>query len=258
MVRPLIGRVVQQTTGGMIVQKQEIRETKVVREALALADLVLGSENPIGEITGPAGTGKSYAGRAIVEKFRAVRLAAWDGITRHQLLREVAVLLGIEGAGAADRLLRRGATGGERVLLVLDEANKVSWRVLETLRYLADECGVAVLLIGTELYAQKFSEARTRPLLLQLGSRIGAKRISTRHLDRAETYAHVIRPAFGEVLDKDLVTAFWMACRKGNYREAVEFAGECRRIMETNAVQSLTPAVLEMAGKWMASRYVHE
>jgi hypothetical protein len=117
---------------------------------------------------------------------------------------------------------------------------------------------VAVLLIGTELYAQKFSEARTRPLLLQLGSRIGAKRVAARHLDRAETYAHVIRPWLGEVTDKDLVTAFWTGCRRGNYREAVELAEECRRIMAQNGMQALTPAVLELAAKWMANRYAAE
>ncbi len=236
---------------------KDIRDTKVVREALALAELVLGEDNPIGEITGAAGTGKTVAGRAIVDKHGALRLAAWDGMTRQQLLREVAAMAGIEGAGAAEKLLRRGEDA-QRLLLVVDEANKCSWRVLETLRYLADECSIAVILIGTELYSRKFSEARTRGLLLQLGSRIGAKRVATRALDRAETYAHVLRPAFGDVADRDVVTGFWQLCRKGNYREAVELAGECQRIMASNGIQSLTPAVLELAGKWMANRHAVE
>lgn len=238
-------------------QRREIRETKVVKEALALAEQVLDAEWPIGEITGPAGTGKSMAGWAIAERMHTLRVAAWDGMTRHQMLVAVAQRLGMEGPGVADRLLARGY-GAQRHLLVVDEANKLGWRVLETLRYLADECGIAVILIGTELYSRKFSEARTRPLLLQLGSRIGAKRVSTRHLDRAECYAHVIRPVFGELTDKELITSFWTGCRKGNFREAMELAGECRRIMETNAMQSLTPAVLEAAAKWMANRYAME
>ncbi|WP_333709421.1 ATP-binding protein [Tepidimonas ignava] len=236
---------------------KDIRETKAVKEALALADLVMASANPIGEITGPAGTGKTMAGRAVAAKLGAIRIAAWDGMTRHQLLSAVAAAIGMEGPGSADRVLRRGADA-ERVMLVVDEANKLSWRVLETIRYLADECGFAVLLIGTELYTRKFSDARTRPLLVQLGSRIGAKRAGTRHLDRAETYAHVIRPMFGDITDKELVTAFWTGCRKGNYREAVELAEECRRIMAQNGMQALTPAVLELAAKWMANRYAAE
>ncbi|WP_337877989.1 ATP-binding protein [Caldimonas sp.] len=235
----------------------DIRETKVVKEALALASLVLGSENPIGEITGPAGAGKSMAGWAICNRFHAVRVSAWDGITRHQMLAAIAYRMGIEGAGSVERLLTRGY-GAEQRLVVVDEANKLGWRVLEALRYLADECGIAVILIGTELYTRKFTDARTRPLLIQLGSRIGAKRVAARHLDRAETYAHVIRPMVGEVTDKDLVTAFWTGCRRGNYREAVELAGECRRVMETNGIGMLTPAVLEAAVKWMANRYAVE
>lgn len=234
---------------------KDIRETKAVKEALALADLVMASDNPIGEITGPAGTGKTMAGRAVVQKLGAIRIAAWDGMTRHQLLATVAAAIGMEGPGSADRVLRRGAEA-ERVMLVIDEANKLGWRVLEVVRYLADECGFAVLLIGTELYTRKFTDART--LLVQLGSRIGAKRVSTRHLDRAETYAHVVKPIFGDITDKELVTAFWQACRKGNYREAVELAEECRRIMAQNGMQALTPAVLELAAKWMANRYAAE
>lgn len=255
----------------------EIRETKAVREAVALADLVAHSTNAIGEMVGAAGSGKSMAGRAIAARFGAVRLTAWEGMSRHQFLNTLAGLLGLTGPGGAERVLRMGACanecaptgqstlspspspggggGHERRMLVVDEANKLTWRVLETVRYLADECGFAVILIGTEMYSRQFQAARTQPLLVQLGSRIGAKRMSTRHLDRAEVYAHVIKPTFGEVTDKELVTAFWTACRKGNFREAVELGEECQRLMATNGMVSLTPAVLELAGKWMANRY---
>ncbi|HWO99743.1 MAG TPA: ATP-binding protein [Methylococcus sp.] len=231
-----------------------------MKEAVKLAELVLSAENPIGEIVGPAGTGKSLAGRAVAERFGAIRIAAWDGMTKHQMGVEIAQAFGLEGPGVVDRLLRDRSDPNEdaRRLVVIDEANKLSWRVLELLRYLADECNVAVLLIGTELYERKFTDARTRPLLVQLGSRIGAKRVATRHLDRAETYAHILRPAFGDLTDKELVTTFWTACRKGNFRDGVELAEECRRIMTTNEMQTLTPAVMELAAKWMANRHAVE
>jgi DNA transposition AAA+ family ATPase len=196
----------------------------------------------------------------VAQHLGATRIAAWDGMSKHQMAVEIAASAGLEGSGVVDRLLRSRAEGdpSTRRLIVIDEANKLSWRVLELLRYLADECNTAVLLIGTEMYSRQFSQARTRDLLLQLGSRIGAKRIATRHLDRAETYAHIFRPVFGESADKELVTTFWSVCRKGNYREAVELSEECRRIMEVNQMQALTPAVLELAGKWMANRHAGE
>ncbi len=239
-----------------ILNETEIRETKSLKDALKLAEIVLGSDNPVGEIVGPAGSGKTLAGRAIAAKYKAARVACWEGMSRHQLLGQVAA--GLEGAqmkagpGQVDRLLTSRFT--ERHLLVVDEANKLNWRGLEALRYLADECGVAVLLIGTEIYDRQFTSARTRELLVQLGSRIGAKRAATRHLDRAETYVHVFRPCFGESADKDLITAFWQGCRRGNYREASELAAECRRVMAANGMQTLTSAVLEVANAWMANR----
>jgi len=240
----------------MEIMAREIRKTKAVADAMAMADVVMRSDNAIGEIVGPAGTGKSMAGRAVAQQCSAARIVAWDGMTRHQLLRAVALGAGIDGAGAVDRLLSMRPEDDARRLLVIDEANKLTWRPLEALRYLADECGFAVLLIGTELYERQFKSGRTRDLLLQLGSRIGAKRASTRHLDRAETVAHVLRPIFGDGIDKDIATSFWQGCRRGNYREAVELSEECRRIMSANGMQSLTPAVLELALKWSANRRV--
>jgi DNA transposition AAA+ family ATPase len=235
---------------------QGLRETKFVREALKLAEVILTADHPIGELVGPAGTGKTCAGRAVAQKYRAQRIVAWEGMTRHQLAAEVAQALGLEGAGAGQRLLatRIAPMDGPRQLVVVDEANKLNWRGLEVLRYLADECNLAVLLIGTELYDRQFTNSRTRELLDQLGSRIGAKRAATRHMDRAETYVHVFRPFFGDSEDRELVTRFWEGSRRGNFREARELAAECRRIMAANAMQTLTSAVLELALKWMANR----
>ncbi len=155
---------------------REIRETKAVKQTLALAELLLTGENAVGEVVGAAGTGKSMAGRAVVQRLGALRVVAYEGMTRRQMLLAIAQQIGIEGVGSAERVLNR--SGADRVLLVVDEANKLSWRVLETLRYLADECALAVLLIGTELYSRKFSDAHTKPLLMQLGSRIGAKPVA--------------------------------------------------------------------------------
>lgn len=232
----------------------EIRETKLLKEALTLAGLVMQSATSrLGEIVGPAGCGKSTAGREVARRLQGARVCAHEGMSRHQLARVVALACGLKGACLPDRLLA-GEAGGER-LLVVDEANKLGWRCLELLRYLADECDFAVILIGTELYERQFSGARTRELLLQLGSRIGAKRIRGSHLDRAETYVHVVRPWLGEVADKEIVTRFWHGCRKGNHREAVELAQECRRVMHANGFAQLTLATVEAATKWMANRH---
>lgn len=237
----------------------EVRDTKFVKEALSVARLALEADNPIAEITGGTGSGKSTAAKRIVEVLGARRIACWDGISRHQLLKKAAEALGIEGAGAVDRLLMDAAEeGAARRLLVVDEANKLNWRALEALRYLADECNVAVVLVGTEFYERQFTGARTRELLLQLGRRIGAKRSRMGHLDRAETYGHILKPICGDCSDKEIVTKFWHGCRKGNWGDGMELAKECKRLMEVHELPALNTAVLDAALAWTANRHAVE
>lgn len=236
------------------------RETKYLKEALLTARRVIAADHPIGEIVGSPGTGKTTAAKEIAARLGGARIACWGGITRHQLLREAAAALGIEGHGAVDRLLsaRVEADPATRRLLVVDEANKLNWRSLEVLRYLADECNVAVLLVGTELYERQFASPRSRDYLVQLGSRIGAKRCRMGLLDRAETYAHVLRPIVGECQDKEVITRFWIGARKGVWRDALEIAQECRSIMDAQSVTALTMPVLDAALAWSANRHAME
>lgn len=237
----------------------DTRDTKYTREALAVAQLALGSSNPIAEIVGGTGSGKSTAAACIVRQLAGVRVACWDGMTRAQLLRLVAAALGLQGGNAAERLLMQGMNKDEgRRLVVVDEANKLNWRALEALRYLADECHIAVVLVGTEFYERQFTAGKTRELLLQLGRRIGAKRTRMGHLDRAETYAHILRPVVGDCADKALVTKFWQGCRKGNWGDGMELAGECARLMGVHGLANLTDAVLDAALAWSANRHAVE
>jgi type II secretory pathway predicted ATPase ExeA len=237
----------------------EVRDTRFVKEALAVARLALEADNPIAEITGGTGSGKSTAAKRIVEVLGAKRIACWDGISRHQLLKKAAEALGIEGTGAVDRLLMDAVEeGAARRMLVVDEANKLNWRALEALRYLADECNVAVVLVGTEFYERQFTGARTRELLLQLGRRIGAKRTRMGHLDRAETYSHILKPLCGDCADREIVTKFWVGCRKGNWGDGMELAQECRRLMDVHELPALNAAVLDAALVWTANRHAVE
>ena len=239
---------------------QAMQETKAVTEALELAEMLQTLEpSPIGEVVGETGTGKSAIARHLVRSQGALRVAAYEGMTRHQLLGAVAKAAGVEGPSTLwlQGLVELGESAeeadGRRPLLVVDEANKLRWQALELIRYLADEAGWAVLLVGTELYERQFQAARTRPMLLQLGRRIGAKRVRCGHLDRAEMMRFVLEPRFGEV-PKKVATRFWQGTRRGNWGEAMELAAACQRLMQANGVGELTEATLEAALSWQANR----
>jgi len=231
--------------------------TKSIKDAAKLAAQLVNAEDAaIGEITGETGTGKTATGRHIVQTMQdTYRVCCYEGMSKDKLLRAIALAVLQDKAGPQagwlDKLLDYAFVKslGEnpvRPLLVVDECNKATWRNLETLRYLADECGWAVLLIGTELYTKQFADARTLPLLRQLGRRIGSKRVILKHLDRAQTITYIIKPRFGEVNVKT-ATNFWHACRKGNWGEAVELADACRRVMDSNDLNALDDQVLNSA-----------
>jgi len=235
---------------------ENIQKTKNVNEAIELAALLIETEGAaIGEIVGETGTGKTKASAAVLNQYAGARIACHEGMTRYQLLARITAGLGIEGPSTRwlELLASNQSRRGERQILVVDEANKLKWQALEVLRYLADECGFAVLLVGTEIYEHQFNSARTRPLLLQLGRRIGAKRVRMGHLDRAETARYLLTPRFGEV-EKEIATRFWTGCRRGNWGEAVELAGEALRLARLNNAQTLTMPVLDAALTWFANR----
>lgn len=234
----------------------EIQKTKPVREALELANLLIETDGAaVGEIVGETGTGKTQAAHAVLNEFKGVRVCCHEGMTRYQLLSRITAGLEIEGPYTRwlELLEKYPQQAKSKPIVIVDEANKLKWQALEVLRYIADECGFAVLLVGTELYERQFANARTKPLLLQLGRRIGAKRVRMGHLDRAECARFLLAPKFGEV-DKEIATRFWTGCRKGNWGEAVELAGECLRLAQLNSSQVLTTGILDAALNWFANR----
>lgn len=234
----------------------EIQKTKPVRESLQLAQLLIETDGAaVGEIVGETGTGKTQAAHAVLNEFAGVRVCCHEGMTRYQMVARITAGLEIEGPSTRwlELLEKYPQQAKSKPIVIVDEANKLKWQALEVLRYIADECGFAVLLVGTELYERQFANARTKPLLLQLGRRIGAKRVRMGHLDRADCARFLLAPKFGEV-DKEVATRFWTGCRKGNWGEAVELAGECLRLAQLNNSQTLTMGILDAALNWFANR----
>lgn len=239
---------------------EETIVTGAIREAVSMAKAVQAARRtgPIGRIIGKPGTGKTEAGKYIATLAGvfpgAVRLCGVEGESIGRLAKRL--YLGLTGERA------RGSVGDilfdlEELaigkLLVMDQADKLGWRQLEWLRYLADEAGLGVILIGTELLERKFKDGRSAVYLEQMLSRIGTKTVRFHAYEEGQIEdftAHCIVPRFGPV---DLKTAkAFRAKSHGYWRDAADLADACQALMEAQGVTRLTLAIVEHASAYMA------
>jgi DNA transposition AAA+ family ATPase len=232
----------------------KIIETRHVRDALRMAQSVMDSleTGPIGQLVGESGTGKTRAGKYLVERMGAVRVCGSQGISNKVLAGKIATAFGVEKApGSANSLIGKLESLVAGKLLIVDETNHLRWQQLELLRYLADEAGMGLILVGTDLMDRPFKDGRTATYLAQLASRIGAKRVRFERVMALEEVAgYMIQPHFGKV-DRATTHAFHKQS-KGYWRDAAELSSACRRVMETQGLEKLNAVVVEAAANWMA------
>lgn len=240
----------------MATKYPSIVQTRAVQEALQMADSVMqaASFGAIGAIVGPPGVGKTAIGHALVEHRDAIRVCAHIGITTRHLVARVQAALGMPPTtGGAGTLLAKMASEVRGRLIVVDEANTLTWRELETLRFISDEMETGLVLVGTELLDRPFRDARTAILLSQLASRIGLKRLDVRPFETVdETAAYIITPLFGAV-SASAARRFHEGTG-GLWRQGIQLATGCQRIMQNEGASKLTREIVQAAIAVMRGR----
>lgn len=228
-------------------------ETVAVQQALVLAHTLLSEEhNRVGKIDGKPGTGKSTIAHYLVQQLGAVRVCAYQGMSTKSLMMDLCVALGLEvtGGTAATQIARLRPHVRNR-LVIVDEANHLKWPQLEGLRFLADEAGMALLLMGTDLMNRQFRSPQTGVYLAQLASRIGAKTLHLTRMRRIdEGQAYILQPLFGQV--ERAVAKRFMQVSQGYWRDSFELAKACQRLMAPHNLSQLTIEIIDTAAQWMA------
>jgi DNA transposition AAA+ family ATPase len=236
-------------------EKSEIIQTQPVRQAVRMAEAVLSAADTgtIGRLIGEPGTGKTATGHHLANKFGGIRICCAEGDNKR------AVALGLHAAFLPEEKAR-GSVPALRTaikphcagrLLIVDEANHLRWPELEFLRWFADEAGLGLILIGTELLEETFLDGRNRTRLAQLASRIGAKTVRFGAFETLEDFTgYCIVPEFGPV-NAATAKAFHKKSR-GYWRDARQLAQACKTLMEAQSHTHLTTAIVEAAASWMA------
>lgn len=231
-----------------------------LRAVGAMALAVMDSSTRVGRVLGEPGTGKTAASHYLLtlnlthgeHPVPVRRLCCRRGQTEGALVRRVAACLGVEpGKHNTDAVLDACESAAAGTLLVLDEANHLRWQHLERLRYLSDECGLGLILIGTDLLHRTFVDGRNAAYLAQLARRIGTRQVRMGTLDAKQTAGYVLQPHFGEVA-KDLAILYHSHTR-GYWGESIELAEGCRRVMAAGG-QPFGRPVIEAAARDLAER----
>jgi type II secretory pathway predicted ATPase ExeA len=192
----------------------------------------------LGEVYGEPGSGKTFATHYLVETMGAYRLCACEGMSKKDVLNEVAVCLGCdEQRPTYSRLLvwlrqelQRQRQENKSVILLVDEADCLRWYHLEPLRWLADEAGAVVILFGSEILQRTFHDPRSGAYLARMSSRIGTKRVALGALDLNALGAYVLNRHFKDMPSQETAKLFH-EYTGGNWRVAEDLAQACQDIL---------------------------
>lgn len=176
--------------------------------------------NSIVVIHGASGVGKTKAAADYQRRNPNVWMitASPSRATMTECLYELAMALGMEQAprlrGPLARAIRRRLAGTEG-LLIVDEADHISYDTLEELRILAEEAEIGMVLIGnSKVYTQLTGGSRSEDFA-RLFSRIAKKRALTK--TKREDVRAVAR-AWDISGDDELATMIQIAERPGGLR----------------------------------------
>jgi bacteriophage DNA transposition protein B, putative len=129
-------------------------------------------------ISGAAGSGKTRAIREYVRTHPdSILIEATINTSAKSLFKILTAELGLESKGCIDDLIRRSATELKKLskTIIIDEAEHLPYRALESLRRMHDFSRAPLVLVGTNKLQLNLTSSRSGDALEQLSSRVGNK-----------------------------------------------------------------------------------
>lgn len=223
-------------------------ETKTAKRTLGF----LGLTNTLGQlgiIYGGAGLGKTTCLKEFAARYPAAILIEPDmGYTAKVLLQEICRKLGQSDKGNIHDLTERIADTlrGSGRLLMIDEAELLPLRALESLRRIHDKADTAVALVGMPrlLLNLKGPNAEFKQLFSRVSVKLDLGNESS-EADLKEIAAQVLSVDDPAVLSKLVATA------KGNIRKLSKLMMIVRHLMQVNRRDSVDAELIEHADGYL-------
>lgn len=229
-------------------------ETKPAQEIHTAMDLAH-KWCDLGMVYGAAGLGKTRTGKEFRrQRGSTVLLMTADETTRSPFAFLVALAHALDVSATAtiqktkDEIAAKLAGSGR--LLIVDEAQKLTYKAVETLRAIYDKGGFGLVLLGNEILWRTFTAGRTRSEYDQLVSRVGIKRViqpGLEHDDVARIAVQYLGHRDPECID--FLTA--KAGDRGGIRSVVKHCERAYQLAQLDERTAVTVQDLQAASKMM-------
>ena len=217
--------------------------TENVSNFTNLADALLDSagsgSTSMGIVRGEAGRGKSFASKWFaVQNPEAVYVyymtASGIATVYRSIAREIADVKPRTIDKCVDAI--KEATNGEKRLVIIDEADKASTKIIDSLRDLNEVCGLPILLVGeTKITGTVEKEKRLRSRILDV---VTFEEITIR--DVATYFENVF---VGIEIDKKIIKKVYSRS-KGDFRPVVRDIKKIARWVDATNVKKITAEAL--------------
>lgn len=195
----------------------------------------------IGMVTGSAGLGKTTAiQRYAAMQDQAIYVLYMEGYTLSMLIRKIAYELTGFNRRTFDNNLAiiREATSIYRKLIIIDEADRMPIRIIESLRNINEYCGAPILLVGEESLA---SRLETIP---RLKSRIRKPEIVFKPINVVDVATYYQIATGLDISGSPEVCQQLLRWAGRDFRTLVNDAQHIISTMNTNGLSELTEEVL--------------
>jgi DNA transposition AAA+ family ATPase len=196
----------------------------------------------IGMVTGSAGFGKTTAIQQFVAiNEQSVYVLFMEGYSLQMLVRRIAMELTGFNQRTFDRNLAiiKEATSIYRKLIIIDEADRMPLKVIESLRNINEYCGVPVMLVGEESLVSKMES------LPRLRSRVRKPEIVFKPLNAVDV-ATFYQMAVGlDISGSPAVCQTLLRWAAKDFRVLVNDAQHIVAMLNSSGLNSLTEEVLD-------------